>query len=299
MLELYISTLDQTIIWPLLIVLGLLVGFIGGLYGVGGFLLTPFLKVFFGLSYPVAVGCSLTIVFINSILTTQGHWKKGRVNIKLALVLALGAIPGTEIGVRINQLLRGIHLDVSNGESLVDPALNISFIILMVFVMVSSIMKERNKALKNDASQRDNYFLKELKIGPFIEISKNNDMVSIWGFITVSFLIGITTGLLGIGGGILFFPALTYLFGVSAFSAVGTAAFERIFVTSYGAGRYLFAGDFNVIITLILFAGSFIGVKLGLKTAYGLGDEKLRKSFLFILVSGIIVVLYDIYKNFC
>lgn len=290
MFELYIASIDQTLIWPLLILLGVVIGIIGGLYGVGGFLLTPFLKVIFGLPYPVAVGCSLTIVLINSILTTFGHFKKGSVNIKLAAVLTLGAVPGTEMGVRINQFLR--EYSVSHGISILDSTLNFAFVILITFVIVSSIVKERTKEQLNN----NGALLKFFKTGPFFNIGTDlRKPVSVWGFIIISFFIGITTGMLGIGGGILFFPALTYLFGISSFTAIGTAALERIFVTSFGSLRYIIEGNFNFLITLILFTGSFAGVQLGLKLAYRMGSDLVRRSFLIILLSGIIVVLYDIY----
>lgn len=290
MFDIYISSLDQSFIWPLLILLGLAVGFIGGLYGVGGFLLTPFLKVVFGLPYPVAVGCSLTIVLINSALTTHGHLKNKRVNIKLAMILALGAVPGTEVGIQINQAMR--ILSFNGDKSAIDMVLSVFFILLMIFIIATSIIKEKGhvEGLKKDT------FFRKFKYGPFINIGTEiEDFISIWGLIVISFLVGITTGMLGIGGGILFFPALTYLFGVSSFVAVGTTAFERVFATAYGSSRYILEGNFNFAIMLFLFIGSFIGVQLGLKTAYHIGDEKLRKTFLFILLSGIFVVLYDIF----
>lgn len=289
MFELYISSLDLTINWPLMILLGIIVGFVGGLYGVGGFLLTPLLKVIFGLSYPVAVGCSLTIVLINSILTSLGHFKKGRVRIKLALLIALSSLPGTEIGVQVNRVMNNISLD--KGINILDSVLNSSFIILILFVMISSYITEKRSGSEINKSS----IFSRIKYGPFINIGeKENEFISVWGLIIISFLIGIATGMLGIGGGILFFPALTYLLGISSFIAVGTTAFGRIFTTTYGSARYIIEGDFNLLIMVILFLGSFLGVQLGLRTAYFIGNEKLRKSFQLVLLSGIIVVLYDI-----
>lgn len=293
MFSIYISSLDQSVIWPLLILLGVVVGLIGGLYGVGGFLLTPFLKVFFNLPYPVAIGCSLSIVLINSILTSYGHFKNGRVKIVLGLIMALGAIPGTELGVRLNLLLQ--NLNSNESSTILDIVLNSFFVILILFIIISTLLKEKN----NSQTIKKGSFFQNIKYGPFINIGYiKEEFVSIWGIVLVSFIIGITTGLLGIGGGILFFPALTYLFGVSSIVAIGTTAFERIFATTYGAGRYFFEGNFDFYIMLILFVGSFIGVRLGLKFAYYLGDEKLRRSFSIILLSGILVVLYDIYTIF-
>lgn len=164
---------------------------------------------------------------------------------------------------------------------------------LILFILISTLLKEKN----NSQTIIKRSFFQNIKFGPFINIGYiKEELVSVWGIVLVSFIIGITTGLLGIGGGIIFFPALTYLFSISSIVAIGTTAFERIFATTYGAGRYIFDGNFNLYITLILFLGSFIGVRLGLKFAYYLGDEKLRRFFSIVLLSGILVVLYDIYS---
>ena len=66
-----------------------------------------------------------------------------------------------------------------------------------------------------------------------------------------------------------------------------------IFTSAYGAFRYFSYGNTNSIIVALLFAGSSIGVWLGVKSAYYFGGRKIRKSFVFVVVVGIMVILWD------
>ncbi len=102
MLDILLPAYDLTIWWPGIILLGIGIGFLTGMYGVGGgFLLTPFLKIIFGLPYPYAVGCSIMVIFLNSVIAVWGHWKRKSVDFLLGSIMAVGAIVGAEIGIRI------------------------------------------------------------------------------------------------------------------------------------------------------------------------------------------------------
>ena len=124
-------------VWiPGIVLLGILIGFLIGLFGVGGgFLLTPLLKVVFGIPYPIAVGSSLLQIFLNSCIATVRHWRNSKVDFKLGLILAAGAMAGTEIGVRILTLLQQSSPVIINQRpfSPVDLVLNILFLVHIVF----------------------------------------------------------------------------------------------------------------------------------------------------------------------
>lgn len=75
--DLTINIADVSVWFPGLIILGMTIGFLVGLFGVGGgFLLTPCLKIIFGIPYPIAVGTGLAQIFFNSSFASWKHWKK-------------------------------------------------------------------------------------------------------------------------------------------------------------------------------------------------------------------------------
>jgi len=86
----------------LLVLLGLVVGTLGGFFGVGGgFLITGGLLVF-GVPPLFAVGTGLTLIMGSSIINTLKHRRLGNVDFKLGLLMVCGTIPGELLAERLN-----------------------------------------------------------------------------------------------------------------------------------------------------------------------------------------------------
>ena len=106
MLSVFLPVAGVTVWLPGLVLFGLGVGFLVGMFGVGGgFIITPMLHVAFGIPYPVAVGSSLLQICLNSIVAVFRHGRAGNVDFRLGLLLAAGGLGGTEIGVRLLSLI--------------------------------------------------------------------------------------------------------------------------------------------------------------------------------------------------
>ena len=91
---------------PGIVLLGVFVGFLTGLFGVGGgFLLTPALNILFGIPYPIAVGSDLLLIFCTGSVSAFKHWKRKNVDVKLGAILACSAVVGAEAGKRLMGLL--------------------------------------------------------------------------------------------------------------------------------------------------------------------------------------------------
>jgi uncharacterized membrane protein YfcA len=286
--------------WPGLILLGLMIGFLTGMFGVGGgFLLTPFLNIFFGIPYPIAVGSGLAQIFVTGATSAWKHWRNRNVDPLLGLIMAGGALGGTEIGVRLLKLLSLGGSCLINGRSLVleDIIMSLLFLVLMVLVAVH-ILRE---SAGNDAEEVDSTiagFLQKYRIRPMMAFPRSGiTSLSLWIPLFLSFLVGILTGLMGVGGGFIAFPLLVYVLGVPTVIAVGTSALQILFSTGYGAFRHAGLGHVELILVGLLLAGSLVGVQLGVYATKFLGGRKIRRYFAYVIGLGILVILGDLAKK--
>jgi uncharacterized membrane protein YfcA len=286
--------------WPGLILLGLMIGFLTGMFGVGGgFLLTPFLNIFFGIPYPIAVGSGLAQIFVTGATSAWKHWRNRNVDPLLGLIMAGGALGGTEIGVRLLKLLSLGGSCVINGRSLVleDVLMSSLFLVLMVLVAVH-IFRE---SAGNDAEEVDSTIagrFQKYRIRPVMEFPRSGiTSLSLWIPLFLSFLVGILTGFMGVGGGFIAFPLLVYVLGVPTVIAVGTSAFQILFSTGYGALRHAGQGHVELLLVGLLLVGSFVGVQFGVYATKFCGGHKIRRYFAYVIGLGILVILGDSFQK--
>jgi uncharacterized membrane protein YfcA len=252
----------------LLILIGLGAGVLSGFTGVGGaFVITPALIV---LGFPAgfAVGTSLVWVLGNSVIGAFRHGKLGNVDMKLGLVLLVAAIGGVEVGVRI--------LNGARASGLADEAvLSISIFILLVvgiYTLSESIMKKRKLdrmlARKEElpvdmrAASLSRKF-QGINLPPRLHFAGSGVTMSLWILLAIGFFIGLLSGIIGVGGGIIMVPSLVYLVGLSSFMAVGTSLFQIIFSAAYGSIRHTISGNVIIFAAFIILMASSVGVQFG------------------------------------
>ncbi len=350
MLTVTLSSTGTEVWIPGIVILGLVVGFLSGMFGVGGgFLLTPVLKVVFGIPYPVAVGSDLAQIFINSCLSTFRHWRNQKVDLKLGIILAAGALCGAEIGVRLLNSLGSMGELVINGRviSSLDLVLSLLFLLLLssvaIFILKETagrktsnsgktaprreverkVQDEAEENVKDDiqdetqADVLDNVkdaiqdeaqdsvptaltaSLQRIRLLPVLAFPTSRiEAYSLWVPLSLSFFVGILTGLMGVGGGFINFPLLIYVVGVPTHIAIGTSAFQILFASGYGALRHGLHGNVDLLLVGLLFLGSVGGVQLGVKASQIFGGKKIRRYFALVIMVGIAVILWDLFRNF-
>src|SRR5690554_2422419 len=152
MLNIDLPLSEVTTSIPGLILLGTAIGFLTGMFGVGGgFLLTPLLKILFKIPYPIAVGSSLLQIFLTSIISSWKHWRKKNLDLILGILTAIGAMMGSEIGIQIMDLLAEGKTIMLNNQPLylLDLIMSVPYIVLMTAVALS-IWKETAKNSAGD-----------------------------------------------------------------------------------------------------------------------------------------------------
>jgi len=121
--------------------------------------------------------------------------------------------------------------------------------------------------------------------------------LSIWLPLTFSLLVGMVTGMAGVGGGFITFPLLVYVIGVPTLTAVGTSAFQVLCASGYGAFRHYLQQHVDPLLVIMLLAGSLVGVQLGVMASRRLAGPRLRRYFALVVLSGVGVILYDLVKQ--
>jgi len=279
---------------------GFVIGVLSGLFGVGGgFLLVPLLNVVFNIPYNIAIGSSLCQMVGTSTASTLKHRGYGHIDYKLAGFILMGSIIGVELGARVLIRLKTLGNITINAStiSVMDFWINIIYIILLSLVG-TSIFLESRKAKKRaprggvvDAifSQK----IQNITIPPLtsLPISKVKS-ISIWNLISLGFVAGILSGLLGIGGAFIMNPALIYLIGVPTSVAIGTSLFQTIFISGYGALTHFFKGNVDFALVACILAGSLIGSQLGAKIHSKLRGADIRYYFSLVIFLATGIVLF-------
>jgi len=257
-----------------IIITGLVVGFLSGLFGVGGgFLLVPVLNIFFGLPYNTVIGSSLASISIISLFGIARHHKQSHINFRLGLLLLVGTLPGVEAGARI--LVR-----IKN-SGIMDTALNICFLVMFVAALVIMLF-EYLKWVKGEKSSCD---LDSYKLG-FHCFEKNpglDNSINIFFLLACGFFIGVLQGLLGVGGGFLLIPVLVNFFCLPARLVIGTSLFVISPSSALGAVSHYFKGNIDFMLVALILAGSVIGTTFGSAFTAKLKGKKIRLYFICLI----------------
>ena len=282
--------------------IGFIIGILSGLFGVGGgFLLVPLLNAVFNIPYNIAIGSSLCQMVGTSSAASLKHKGYGNIDYKLAGFILMGSIVGAEFGARVLMWLKSVGTIMIHGSTIskMELWINIIYIVLLSLVGISMFL-ESKKAKKRTprGGVVETVFSKKIqnvRIPPltFLPISKIKS-ISIWNLIGSGFVVGMFSGLLGIGGAFIMNPVLIYLIGVPTSVAIGTSLFQTIFISGYGALTHLFKGNINFALVAKILLGSLIGSQFGTRMHNKLRGAYIRYYFslLIFFAAGIILIKF-------
>jgi uncharacterized protein len=218
-LQLYLPIAELPVNIFLVLGMGLAVGFVSGLFGIGGgFLMTPLL-IFVGISPAVAVATVSTHIAASSFTGAVTYWRKRALDIPLGLILLSGGIVGTARSVWLFTELRALgQLDLMIGLSYVTLLTAVGTI--MIYESVQAELRARKGKPATLRRPGSHTWVHRL---PFkLRFKRSKIYVSaipVWG---IGFLIGFVGAIMGIGGGFLLVPMLIYFLRVPTATVVGT-----------------------------------------------------------------------------
>ncbi|HMH64612.1 MAG TPA: sulfite exporter TauE/SafE family protein, partial [Rhizomicrobium sp.] len=206
-MEIYLPVAEMSVNWLIVIALGTLVGFLSGMFGVGGgFLMTPLL-VFTGIPSTVAVATTLSHVTASSMSGALAQWRKRAIDFTMAGVMLGGGIVGTLFGVWLFALMRR--------QGQMDLIVSLTYVIMLgsigVIMLRESLASLRAYRSGVTVSSRpvNRGWIQAL---PFkMRFRQSRLYISVIPPIAIGFVVGALSAIMGIGGGFIIVPAMIYL----------------------------------------------------------------------------------------
>ncbi len=270
-MQIYLPIAETSINVFVLLGMGGGVGFLSGLFGVGGgFLMTPLL-IFVGIPPTVAVATEANQIVASSVSGVLAHWRRGNVDFKMGLMLLIGGVIGSTFGVWLFSILRTL------GQ--IDLVIQLSYVLFLGTVGgLMFIESTRSLARSKRQVAKKKHFHTWMHGLPFkMRFRRSRLYVSALLPIGIGVLVGILAAIMGVGGGFVMVPAMIYLLGMPTSVVVGTSLFQIIFVTANAT--FLQASmnqTVDVVLALILLFGGVIGAQFGARAGTKLGGEQLR-----------------------
>ena len=290
-MHIYLPIAEMSVNIFLILGMGGAVGFLSGLFGVGGgFLMTPLL-IFIGVPPPVAVGTEANQIVASSVSGVLAHWQRGNVDFKMGFVLLLGGFFGSSLGVILFKYLQNL------GQ--LDLVIKLSYVIflgiigfLMLWESSRTIIRSRSAAARRGKLHQHNW----LHGLPFkMRFRKSKLYISAILPFLIGAIIGVLSAIMGVGGGFIMVPAMIYLLGMPTSLAIGTSLFQIIFVTANVTFlQALTVQTVDILLAVLLLTGAVIGAQFGSKYSVRMKGEQLR-ALLALLVLGVCVkMIFDL-----
>ena len=273
-MQIYLPIAELPVNIFLVLGMGLAVGFISGMFGIGGgFLMTPLL-IFIGIPPAVAVASVASHISASSFSGAIAYWRKRALDIPLAIMLLIAGMMGTATGVWVFTALRAL------GQ--LDLMIGLSYVTLLSAVgalMINESVKAEFRARKGQPAtpRRPGSHTWVHRLPLKMRFKRSKIYVSTIPVWAIGFIIGFVGAIMGIGGGFLLVPMLIYILRVPTATVIGTSmVLTLVTMTSatvmHAATNHLV----DAVLALMLMAGGVIGAQFGVRTGQKMPAERLR-----------------------
>ncbi len=266
----------------LILFFGFIVGFMSGLFGVGGgFLMTPLL-IFMGIPPATAVGTESVQILGSSVSGAMAHGLKKNIDYEIGGFLLIGGIFGSTLGVILFNFFKE-----SGNIDLIIKFLYILFLAIIGGLMLieSSISLVSEKKVETVPKKKKRNFLDFLPMK--IKFRQSKIYISVLLPISVGIFVGFLSAFMGVGGGFVMVPAMIYIFRMGTVLAIGTSLFQIVFVTlNVSILHATFNFSVDLILAIFLLIGGVIGAQYGSKFTSKFKGEQIR-----ILLALIVLVV--------
>lgn len=290
-MQLYLPIAEMSVDPLILILMGGLVGFLSGMFGVGGgFLMTPLL-IFYGIPPAVAVGTEASQIVASSVSGVIAHLRRQTVDFQMGGFLVLGGAFGSLAGVALFRYL--------SAAGQIEFAINISYVVfltiigsLMLIESLRTLLRTRD-APRKPRRRRSAAWMAAM---PFaIRFRRSQLYISPIPPIILGFFVGALAAMMGVGGGFIMVPAMLYILNMPTNVVVGTSLFQIIFVTAFTTMLHATANQtVDIVLALLLLSGGVIGAQLGARAGVKLRAEQLRALLALIVLGVGAKLVYDL-----
>ena len=289
-MEIYLPIAEVSINIFIILFLSFVVGFLSGIFGVGGgFLMTPFL-IFLGIPPTYAVANEANNILASSTSGSLTHWFKNTLDYKMGFMIVLGGIVGTIIGIFTFTYFKEIgkiNLIISLSYMYVLATIGT----LMLIEGVAEIDRARRKIFLKK-KLHSHYWIHGL---PFrMKFKKSQLYESALTPIILGLIVGFIASIMGVGGAFLLVPAMIYVIGMPTRLVPGTSLFVTIFVTAFVTILHAFNyQSIDIVLVITLISGSIIGIQVGIKVGTYLKASELKTLMAILFLAVGIAVAYN------
>lgn len=272
-----------------LLALGGGVGFLSGLFGVGGgFLLTPLL-MFLGVPPAVAVATGANQVVGASVSGLIAHWRRRNVDVRMGAVLTMGGFAGSGLGVVLFGWLKSL------GQ--IDLVISICYVVFLGFIGGTMAVESVSALLKSGGGgvlrKRHRHPWHSL---PFkMRFPRSGLYISALIPLGVGVFGGVLAALMGVGGGFVMVPLMIYVLEMPTAVVVGTSLLQIIFVTAnVTLLQAITTHTVDVVLMLTLLIGGVIGAQFGARLGGRMRGEHLRLALALIVLAVCLRLGWDL-----
>lgn len=280
----YLPVAEMPVSLFMILGLGAAVGFISGLFGIGGgFLMTPLL-IFLGIPPAVAVATQTAQIVASSTTSGLAALRRRALDFKLGVVLVMGGLVGTALGVwTFAAARRAGQLDILIVGSYVTLFTVVGSLMLRESVREFMQSRKGKPRVRRRAGEHPAYLGLPLRMR-FHRSKLYASVIPLWG---IALFIGFAGAMLGIGGGFILVPALLYLFRVPTAVVVGTSQFQILCTTLAALILHAVANEaVDLVLALMLIIGGVFGAQFGARASANLRADVFR-FLLALLILGV------------
>jgi uncharacterized protein len=284
-MNLYLPIAEMSVSVATYLALGAAVGFISGLFGVGGgILLTPLLT-FLGVPTAVAVATGNAHVVASSVSGAVTQYRRNNIDVRMGAVMLIGGLVGTFIGVDVVRLLRK--------AGLFEVTVSLSYVTFLgvvgTLMMVEGLSTWRRAQQPGTAlsARRSGQHTWVDRLPFKMRFHRSKLYISVLPPIIIGMFIGFMSAIMGIGGGFVMIPAMIYLLRVPTGVVIGTSLFQIVFVAAFATILHAVQNKtVDVVLAAILVAGGVIGAQFGI-----IAGERLKTEHMRVLLAALVLII--------
>jgi len=284
---------------PAAALLGVAIGYIAGMFGIGGgFLMTPLLVVLFHIPLPTAIGTGLCQMVGTSLVAFLRHRTVRQGEVRIDLLMLPGSILGVELGARALESLAHSGAAPIAGHSVpwVNLIVESSFAILLAIVAVGYWKKAKGE--DDRLQQLRPGPLSRVRWPPLIDLpAVKLEAVSAILVAYIGLALGFLSGLLGIGGGVALNPTLIYGFGFPIKQAVGTGILVLFVTAVVGTATHSFRGHVHLGLAVVMMVGATVSAQFGALASRRMSGASLGRIHALVIAGAIAAVVWDLARH--
>ena len=280
-MQIYLPIAELPVSILTILAMGAAVGFLSGMFGIGGgFLMTPLL-IFLGIPPAVAVGTQATQIVASSVTGALAHFARKSIDFKMGSVLLAGGVFGSLTGIYIFKLLTMI------GQ--IDLAISVVYVgflsVIGAMMMVESIQAIRAARGGATTVRRAGHHSWIHGLPFKMRFRRSKLYISVIPPILVGYFVGMLSAIMGVGGGFILIPAMIYLLRMPTNVVIGTSFFQIVFVAALTGIMHAVENQaVDIVLGFLLVIGGVVGAQYGVRMAEKMPAEQLRALLAAILL---------------